>query len=183
MLLTPTKRWFFQCSKSNVQPAEEWTNTIGLRLEDYVKCVKEAGEIWSCPVIDLNGESGLLPSVPGYLKYFRSRERDGLHPNTAGHVRLAQLVYHRLSALPGSFRGDLRAAEEVRMRGGIANFLAKARAGGKAGVSPAVKDALMALQALGFAADTASKMISDVLAKNPDVTETDRIIRLALAGK
>ena len=135
VLLTPTKRWFFQCSKSNVQPEEEWTNTIGLRLEDYVKCVKEAGEIWSCPVIDLNGESGLLPSVPGYLKYFRSRERDGLHPNTAGHVRLAQLVYHRLSALPGSFRGDLRAAEEVRMRGGIANFLAKARAGGKATVA------------------------------------------------
>jgi len=130
VLLTPTKRWFFQCSKTNVQPAEEWTNTRGLRLEDYVRCVKEAGEIWSCPVIDLNGESGLLPSVPGHLKYFRSRERDGLHPNTRGHVRIAQLVYHRLSALPGSFRGDLGAAEEVRVRGGIGNFLRKARAGG-----------------------------------------------------
>jgi len=104
VLLTPTKRWFFTCSKTNVQPAEDWPNTLGLHLEDYVACVREAGQIWSCPVIDLYGESGLVPCTEGYSKYFRDEKTDGLHPNSLGHERLARLIYHRLYALPATFR-------------------------------------------------------------------------------
>lgn len=104
VLLTPTKRWFFKWSDTNVQPAEDWPNTIGLHIEDYVQCVREAGQIWSCPVIDLYGESGLLPCTDGYSRYFRNEKTDGLHPNGLGHERLARLIYHRLSALPGTFR-------------------------------------------------------------------------------
>ena len=86
----------------------------------------------------------------------------------------------RLSSIKGVGK---KTAEKIciELRDKVSAFAGQDE-GGK-GAPPAVKDALMALQALGFAADTASKMISDVLAKNPDVTETDRIIRLALAGK
>ena len=104
VLMTPTKRAFFQCSPTNVQPAEDWPNTAGLYVDDYVQCVREAGQVWSCPVIDLFGESGFLPCTEGYAKYVRNKDKDGLHPNGLGHERLARLIYHRLSALPGTFR-------------------------------------------------------------------------------
>ena len=104
VLLTPTKRGYFQFGQMNVQPAEDWPNTAGLYLDDYVKCVHEAGQIWSCPVIDLFGESGFLPCTEGYSKYVRNTKCDGLHLNSLGHERLARLIYHRLSALPGTFR-------------------------------------------------------------------------------
>ena len=105
VLMTPTKRAFCQFGPTNVQPAEDWPNTLGLHLEDYVRCVREAGQIWSCPVIDLYGESGFLPCTEGYGKYVRDEKRDGLHPNGLGHERLARLIYHRLFALPGTYRG------------------------------------------------------------------------------
>ena len=104
VILTPTTRAFFQCSPTNIQPAEDWPNTAGLYVDDYVQCVREAGQVWSCPVIDLFGESGFLPCTEGYAKYVRNKDKDGLHPNGLGHERLARLIYHRLSALPGTFR-------------------------------------------------------------------------------
>lgn len=50
-------------------------------------------------------------------------------------------------------------------------------------VSPILRDAVLALNALGFNEETANKMVADVVAKNPDIKETDKIIRLALSGK
>ena len=105
VLLTPTKRAFFQCSPTNVQPAEDWPTTIGLHLEDYAAVTVEAGRIWSCPVIDLGGECGLTPLLKDeYAPFFNSKERDLLHPNTEGHRRMAKAILYRLNALPGTFR-------------------------------------------------------------------------------
>ena len=105
VLLTPTKRAFFQCSNTNVQPAEDWPNVIGLHLEDYAAVTVEAGKIWSCPVIDLGGECGLTPLLKDeYAQFFRSKDRDLLHPNAEGHLRMAKTIFYRLNALPGTFR-------------------------------------------------------------------------------
>ena len=52
-----------------------------------------------------------------------------------------------------------------------------------AAAAPGLRDAILALTALGFSEETANKMVGDVVAKNPDLRETDKIIRLALAGK
>ena len=52
-----------------------------------------------------------------------------------------------------------------------------------AAAAPCLRDAILALTALGFSEETANKMVGDVVAKNPDLRETDKIIRLALAGK
>ena len=50
----------------------------------------------------------------------------------------------------------------------------------KAGV---VRDALLALTALGFNEDTARKQVQQVLADDPSVADTETIIRRALSGK
>ena len=105
VLLTPTKRAFFQYSKTNIQPAEDWPNVAGLHLEDYAAVTAEAGRIWSCPVIDLGSECGLTPLLKDeYAPFFRSKETDLLHPNGEGHLRMAKAIYYRLNALPGTFR-------------------------------------------------------------------------------
>lgn len=100
ILMTPIHRAFFTCSETNVQPPECFPNATGHYVDEYVEAVKEAGRIWSCPVIDLHGESGLLPMNDSYIKYFSNSKVDRLHPNTAGHRRLADLIEAKLNALP-----------------------------------------------------------------------------------
>ena len=55
-------------------------------------------------------------------------------------------------------------------------------AGAKAGAVGNLRDAILALSALGFNEETATKMVSTVATAHPEVTETDRIVRLALKG-
>ena len=58
------------------------------------------------------------------------------------------------------------------------------RGGSAAGAETAVlRDAVAALRALGFNEETSSKMVTDVLAKDPSVDSVEKIIRLALKGK
>ncbi len=52
--------------------------------------------------------------------------------------------------------------------------------GGRRGV---VRDAMLALTALGFAEDAARKMVADVLEADPQVADTETVIRLALGGR
>ena len=54
------------------------------------------------------------------------------------------------------------------------------RDGGKGAPSPALHDAILALSALGFGEDAANKMVGQVVAANPDVRDTEEIVRLAL---
>ena len=63
------------------------------------------------------------------------------------------------------------------------NAFAAAGAARSSGAGGAVRDAVLALGALGYAEETASRMVSDALARHPDATEVDRLIRLALSGK
>ncbi len=53
---------------------------------------------------------------------------------------------------------------------------------GKDAAAPVLRDAILALSALGFAEETASKMVGDALAANPDATDTETLVRLALSG-
>ena len=107
ILMTPLHRAFFQWSgdpEHNVQPPESFPNGLGLYIDDYVEAIRKAGQIWSVPVIDLFGESGLLPENDSYVPYFANSKRDRLHPNTNGHRRIADLIEAKLNALPASFR-------------------------------------------------------------------------------
>lgn len=58
-------------------------------LKTYVDIIREVTEYYSLPVIDLYATSGLQPLVPVIKEKFVP---DGLHPNDAGHVILADKI-------------------------------------------------------------------------------------------
>ena len=68
----------------------------------------------------------------------------------------------------------------IELRDKVSAFAMRGR--GVESSSPVVSDAIAALRALGFNEDTGSKMVADVLAKNPDTDSVEAVIRLALAG-
>ena len=104
VLLTPIRRGFFTCSERNVQPEDSYSNELGLYVGDYARVVREAGEVWSVPVIDTYSESGLLLSLPSFSDCCNRATNDRLHPGTEGCRRLALTVAARLKTLPPTFR-------------------------------------------------------------------------------
>jgi len=105
ILMTPLHRGFATFGAGNVQPDERYANTQGYFIDDVVADVKRAGEIWSVPVIDLYGESGLLPRESEYGFYMaKPGTTDMLHPSTAGHERIARVIEAKLRTMPPSFR-------------------------------------------------------------------------------
>lgn len=103
VLLTPIHRGFFSSSAQNIQPDELYPNSRGLFVESYVDAVREAGSVWSVPVIDLHALSGLYPLEDTGAQYYANPATDRLHPNDAGYRRLARTLYYQLSALPCVF--------------------------------------------------------------------------------
>ena len=65
ILLTPIHRGYAKFGDNNIQPDESYPNGIGLYVDEYVKAIKEAANVWAVPVIDLNSISGfILSSTP-----------------------------------------------------------------------------------------------------------------------
>lgn len=91
-LLTPIHRAYATFGGRNVQPDESYANEIGLWLDSYVDVVKEAGAKWGATVVDLHAESGLYPLASSHARFFHDASKDLLHPNTAGHARIAAVL-------------------------------------------------------------------------------------------
>ena len=106
VLMTSIHRGFAQFGPKNIQPDETFPNLLGLHIDDYNDDIREAGRIWSVPVIDLYAESGLCPLVTSHQRYFHDPDSDMLHPNTNGHARIAQTMLYRMLMLPADFRRD-----------------------------------------------------------------------------
>ena len=104
VLLTPIHRAGFYANEKNWQCTEDYTNQCGIYLEEYINAIKEAGNIWAVPVIDLNSVSGLYPMMDEHVRYFKDGEKDRLHPNDAGHERMARTLMWQLSSLPCTFK-------------------------------------------------------------------------------
>ena len=102
VLITPIHRGYFYGNEQNIQPTEAYTNEIGEWVDAYVQSVKEAANIWAVPVIDLNATCGFFPLVDEQIVYCHN-EKDQLHPNDAGQVRMARTVMYQLLALPCTF--------------------------------------------------------------------------------
>lgn len=99
VLLTPIHRAGFYPNDKNWQPTEDYANAEGLFLQAYVDAIKEAGNIWAMPVIDLNALCGLYPMAEEHGQYF-NHATDRLHPNDNGHKRMALTLMYQLMALP-----------------------------------------------------------------------------------
>ena len=100
VLLTPIHRAQFHRSETNWQCSEDYTNRCGLYMEEYIQAVKDAANIWSVAVIDMNALSGLYPLMDEYAAYFADPSTDRLHPSDQGHERMARTLYYQLSGLP-----------------------------------------------------------------------------------
>ncbi|MBQ9092700.1 MAG: SGNH/GDSL hydrolase family protein [Prevotella sp.] len=103
VLLTPLHRSSAQFSDKNVQPAECYQNWCGEYIDAYIQAVKEAGNLWGVPVIDLNAVSGLNPMVKEQAVYFTDPVKDLLHPSTKWQERMAHTLVYQLMALPATF--------------------------------------------------------------------------------
>ena len=111
ILLTPIHRGDAFLSDRNIQPDELHANGVGEYIDAYVDVVKEAGSVWAVPVIDLNSISGLYPLAKSSEPYWRrpsleksqksgKKRIDRLHPNSAGHLRMAQCLAYQLLGYP-----------------------------------------------------------------------------------
>ena len=103
VLLTPIHRAGFYANDKNWQCTEDYANRCGEYLDAYVEAVKEAGNIWAVPVIDLNAACGLYPMADAHAQYFHKADTDRLHPNDRGHERMARTLMYQLLALPCTF--------------------------------------------------------------------------------
>ena len=103
ILLTPLHRGYARFSDRNVQPDESYPNRLGLYADAYVAKIREAGSVWAVPVIDLNSISGLYPVADSHVRYFSDGQTDRLHPNAAGHERMAKALAYQLLAFPACF--------------------------------------------------------------------------------
>ena len=106
VLMTNLHRGFAKFGPKNIQPDETFPNLLGLHIDDYNDDIREAGRIWSMPVIDLYAESGLLPIVKSHQRFFADADRDMLHPNSRGHDRIARTILGRMLTLPPDFKLD-----------------------------------------------------------------------------
>ncbi len=68
----------------------------GLVLLDFVNIIKEVAEFYSLPVCDLWSISGIVPADPQNKREFCP---DGLHPNDAGHMLIAEKISNFISEL------------------------------------------------------------------------------------
>lgn len=103
-LVTPIHRAFATFSDENVQPEETFPNDLGLYVDSYVEAIKEAGNVWAAPVIDLNATSGLYPLFKSHVRFFHDEKTDMLHPNAEGHYRIAKAMLYQMLAMAPDFR-------------------------------------------------------------------------------
>ena len=87
----------------------------------------------------------------------------------------------RISAIKGVGK---KTAEKicVELRDKVGEFAFSGN-GDRNVAAPIAKDAVAALRALGFNEETSSKMVADVLAKNPEIDSVEQIIKLSLSGR
>ncbi len=76
--------------------SEDVPNRNGRVLREYVEKIKEVAAHYSLPIIDLWSLSGIQPRVDIIKAKFCP---DGLHPNDAGHVKLAEVIEAALLAM------------------------------------------------------------------------------------
>lgn len=106
VLMTALHRGYATFGTKNIQPDETFANLRGEFIDDYNADIREAGRIWSVPVLDLFERSGLYPTDPAYAPYFHDARTDMLHPSAAGHRRIAETVSRWMRTIPPDFKTE-----------------------------------------------------------------------------
>lgn len=104
IIMTPIHRGYAYFSENNVQPDENYANDLGLYLEDYVRMLRQASDVWAVPLIDMYSLSGIYPNFDSNDRYISKKDTDRLHPGNEGHRRIARTMETQLLALPADFK-------------------------------------------------------------------------------
>ncbi len=92
----------------------------------------------------------------------------------------------RISAIKGVGKKTAeKICIELKDKVNAIEALSATQRGGASGqdtTAPILRDAILALSALGFAEETANKMVGDALSKYPDANDTETLVKLALSG-
>ena len=103
--ITPTHRYGFGTSKllGTAFTYDYLPNGRGYSLNDYVDAIKEVCDKYDIPVIDLFSLSEMDPSLSEVRTQYMP---DGLHPNAAGHEKIAAVIAKELTniviCIPGN---------------------------------------------------------------------------------
>jgi len=81
---------------SNSETYYSATNGVGKTMIDYVNALKQVCSMYSVPVLDLYANSGLYPWNATHMAAYMP---DGLHPNAAGHAKIASKLSGFLATL------------------------------------------------------------------------------------
>lgn len=90
VIMTPLHRLTEDNPKGDNKPEPVAT------LKEYVDIIRTVAEWYSLPVLDLFAASGIQPRVPVIRETYCP---DGLHPNDAGHEKIADKLYNFLLTL------------------------------------------------------------------------------------
>ena len=91
VIMPPTHR-----DSEDNDTVNEWGIRLTTNLRGYVDAILEIAAFYSIPVLDLFRVSGIQPRVPELKERYMP---DGLHPNDAGHVRIAEKLIGFLGTL------------------------------------------------------------------------------------
>ena len=91
VIMTPLHR----CNEDNVR-GDGFKECDVAPLSTYVNIIKEVAEYYSLPLLDMWSYSGIQPKVPIIKQMYCP---DGLHPNDAGHEKMAARLIGFLKSL------------------------------------------------------------------------------------
>lgn len=92
ILITQPHRGYAYFGGENVQPDELYANKIGEYFDTYIEAVRKLADIFAVGLIDAYRDSGLFPlATKNADRYFNLEKQDSLHPNAAGHKKIAWL--------------------------------------------------------------------------------------------
>ncbi|MBR7133657.1 MAG: SGNH/GDSL hydrolase family protein [Clostridia bacterium] len=101
IFMTPLHRAYANYGGNNIQYDELHTDKGGYYVDEYVSVIKEAPNVWACDIIDLHSKSGLFPLNDKQAQvFFCNAETDRLHPNAAGHMRIAETMEIAMKNIP-----------------------------------------------------------------------------------
>ena len=91
VIMTPLHR-----DSEDKADVNEWGVRLTTNLEGYVDAIMKVAAFYAIPVLDLFRVSGIQSRVPELKERYIP---DGLHPNDAGHVRIAEKLIGFMNTL------------------------------------------------------------------------------------
>lgn len=106
ILVTPLHFGVVGYKNGTASASEMYANANGNYIDEFVKAIRDASDIWCCPLVDLYKDSGMSATInshaQAYYNYVSEQTlqmTDILHPKKLGHFRMARIIRNKLLSL------------------------------------------------------------------------------------